>query len=32
MAILIAALEFLKALQEFEDEQKTGTANQTLSR
>jgi hypothetical protein len=29
---MIAALEFLKALQEFEDEQKNGTANQTLSR
>jgi len=32
MAILIAALEFLKALQEFEDEEKKGTVNQTLSR
>ena len=29
---MIAAVEFLKALQKFEDEDKNGTANQTLSR
>ncbi|HEX7530005.1 MAG TPA: hypothetical protein VF333_02595 [Pyrinomonadaceae bacterium] len=29
---MIAALEFLKALQDFENEDETGTANQTMSR
>jgi hypothetical protein len=29
---MIAALEFLKALQDFENEEQTETANQTMSR